>query len=493
MGRRKRILVVAGTALLGASGVWLGVGTTGRAADPLPPPPPPVQHFKSRPDLQPPTVSIQHSARGATKGYVFLAPKREAVQPGPMIIDDRGQVVWFDPLPTSGVTDFKVQRYHGKPVLTWWQGTVSMRGVGIAGGYHIMDSSYRLLKIVRSGHGLTGDIHEFKILPGDIALMTIYRKLPADLSELGGPSNGFLLEGIVQELSIPTGRVLFEWHSLPEVSLSESLLPVPEDEGTSKNPYDYFHINSADVDSDGNVLISARHTSAVYKLSRRTRKIIWRLGGKKSNFTFGPAAKFSWQHDVHRRPDGTITLFDNAAQEPTKGVQSRALRLRVNTSTHRATLVRAYRHRPALLSPSQGNAQFLANGNVFVGWGQNAYFTEYSAAGRVLLDGKFGNAAPNIDSYRAFRFPWVGTPTRKPEAVLKRPGDTRTVYVSWNGATQVARWVVLGGTDAAQLRVVATAAKRGFETAIPVHAPAAKLFVQALDADGGVLARASVH
>jgi hypothetical protein len=111
----------------------------------------------------------------------------------------------------------------------------------------------------------------------------------------------------------------------------------------------------------------------------------------------------------------------------------------------------------------------------------------------VLLDGKFGNAAPNIDSYRAFRFPWVGTPTRKPEAVLKRPGDTRTVYVSWNGATQVARWVVLGGADAAQLRVVATAAKRGFETAIPVHAPAAKLFVQALDADGGVLARASVH
>ena len=115
--------VWAGAVLAVMLGVWLGAETSrGRAAEPPPPPPPPVQHFKSRPDLQPPTVQVLHSAEGATKGYVFVAPKRGAVQPGPMIIDDRGQVVWFDPLPTSGVTDFKVQRYHGKPVLTWWQG-----------------------------------------------------------------------------------------------------------------------------------------------------------------------------------------------------------------------------------------------------------------------------------------------------------------------------------------------------------------------------------
>ena len=491
MGRHKwKWVALACATVLVATAV--GASARSRAADP-PPPPPPVQHFKSRPDLQPPTVTILHAARGTTKGYVFLAPKREAVQPGPMIIDDRGQVVWFDPLPTSGVTDFKLQHYDGKPVLTWWQGTVSMRGVGLAGGYHILDTSYRTLKVVRAGHGLTGDIHEFKLLPGNKALFTIYRKLPADLSELGGPSDGFVLEGIIQEVSIPTGRVLFEWHSLPEVALSEAYLPVPENEGTSKDPYDYFHVNSADVDSDGNFLISARHTSAIYKISRRTHKIVWRLGGKKSTFTFGPGARFSWQHDAHRRPDGTITLFDNAAQGLKKGVQSRALRLRVDLRTHRAALVRAYRHRPSLLSPSQGNAQFLPNGNIMVGWGQNAYFTEYSSAGRVLVDGKFGDAAPNIDSYRVFRFPWVGTPRTKPDAVAKRPDGTRTVFVSWNGATQVARWVVLGGADAVHLRVVAAAAKHGFETAIPVPTPAARLFVQAVDADGGVLARAAVR
>ena len=300
-----------------------------------------MQHFKSRPDLQPPTVSVLRPAQGTSRGYVFLAPKREAVQSGPMIIDDKGQVVWFEPLPTSGVTDFKVQRYEGKPVLTWWQGTVSMRGVGLAGGYHILDSSYRLLKIVRAGNRLTGDIHEFKLLPGGKALFTIYRKVPADLSEFGGPSDGFVLEGVVQELAVATGRVLFEWHSLPEVTPAESYFPVPENEGTSKDPYDYFHVNSADLDSDGNILISARHTSAIYKISRRTRKIVWRLGGKKSDFTLGPGAKFAWQHDAHRQPDGTITLFDNAAQAPTKGVQSKALRLRVDVRTHRATLVRA--------------------------------------------------------------------------------------------------------------------------------------------------------
>jgi hypothetical protein len=475
--------------------VWLGLDTSGsgRAAEPPPPPPPPVQHFKSRPDLQPPTVSVLRRAHGTARGFVFLAPKREAVQPGPMIVDDTGQVVWFEPLATSGVTDFKVQRYKGKPVLTWWQGTVSMRGVGLAGGYHIVDSSYRLIKIVRAGNGLTGDIHEFKLLPGGRALFTIYRKVPADLGELGGPSEGFVLEGVVQEISVATGRVIFEWHSLPEVSLAESYLPVPEKEGTSKDPYDYFHVNSADLDTDGNILVSARHTSAIYKINRRTGKIIWRLGGKKSNFTFGPGAKFSWQHDAHRRPDGTITLFDNAAQGPTKGVQSKALRLRVDLRTRRATLVRAYRHRPSLLSPSQGNAQFLPNGHVFVGWGQNAYFTEYSAAGRVLFDASFGDAAPNIDSYRVFRFAWVGTPRTKPAAVVKRPGGVRTVYVSWNGATQVAAWEVLAGSDARHLAPVATAAKQGFETAIPVGTLARTLVVVARDAEGTLLARVAVR
>ena len=316
--------------LLAALGVWLGLDTSGTSrAAPPPPPPPPVQHFKSRPDLQPPTVTILRPAQGTSRGYVFLAPKREAVQPGPMIIDDKGQVVWFNPLPTSGVTDFKVQRYRGKPVLTWWQGTAE-KGVGVEGGYHIVDSSYRLIKIVRAGNGLTGDIHEFKLLPGGIALMTIYRKVPADLSELNGYSDGYVLEGIVQELSVATGRVLFEWHSLPDVPLSESNLPVPENEGTKKDPYDYFHVNSAEIDSDGNLLVSARHTSAIYKINRRTRKIMWRLGGKTSDFTFGPGARFAWQHDARRRPDGTITLFDNAAQAPTKGVQSKALRLRVD-------------------------------------------------------------------------------------------------------------------------------------------------------------------
>jgi Arylsulfotransferase (ASST) len=468
-----------------ALALWLALdtGRSSRAAPPPPPPPPqPVQHFVSRPDLQPPKVTIRHRARGTSEGYVFIAPKRAAKQAGPMIIDERGQVVWFKPLPTSGVTDFKVQIYKGRPVLTWWQGTVSMRGVGLAGGYHILDTSYRLVKIVRSGHGLTGDIHEFRLLPGGIALMTIYRQLPADLSALGGPSDGFVLEGVVQELSIPTGRVLFEWHSLPAVALSESYLPVPENEGTSKDPWDYFHINSAEVDNDGNILISARHTSAIYKLSRRTHRIMWRLGGKKSNFTFGPGAHFAWQHDARRQPDGTITLFDNAAQQPKKGVQSRGLRLRVDLRTHRATVVRSYRHRPPLLSPSQGNMQVLADGHVFVGWGQNAYFTEYSPGGTMLFDGKFGGK--DVDSYRAFRFRWDAHPVTKPDAVLRG----RTVYVSWNGATQVVRWQVLAGS-----RVIATAARSGFETPIRVGAAAGGLLVRALDADAVVLATARVR
>src|SRR5581483_3965221 len=231
----------------------------------------------------------------------------------------------------------------------------------------------------------------------------------------------------------------------------------------------------------GNLLVSARHTSTVYEIRKSDGKILWRMGGKKSDFTFGPGARFAWQHDARRQADGTLTLFDNAAQSEQKGLQSRALVLRVDSAHHRVTLVRSYAHAPALLSTSQGDSQQLPNGDMFVGWGANPFFTEFSADGKVLLDGTFGTGD---DSYRAFRFDWVGTPATEPAIAV----DGQTVYVSWNGATQVARWQVVGGPDAQHLAPVVTAAKGGFETAIRLPSAPPFVAVRALAADGSVLA-----
>ena len=454
-------------------------------------PPPPTQHFRSRPDLKPPPVRVLTPARSTAPGYIFLGPKMKVVQAGPMILDNRGQVVWFKPLDTHGVADVKVQRYHGKPVITWWRGRAPM-GVG-SGYYVIYDDRYREIARVRAGHGYTGDIHEFVITPNDTALFTIYHRVPVDLTPIGGPKEGKIFDGIVQEVDIPTGKVLFEWHSWPEVGIKEAYAkPVPNPKkGNKAPPYDYVHLNSIDVEPNGNFLVSARNTRAVYEIDRKTKKILWRLGGKKSDFKVGPGASFAWQHDARRQPDGTITIFDNSAAPPVPPKVSRVLVLKVDERTKRATLVRSYKHPKRLLAPFEGSAQFLPNGNVFVDWGAIPHFTEFSRSGRILFDASFGKGKARIkgpnqdaDTYRAFRFVWHGRPTDRPAVAVA--GEK--LYVSWNGATEVAKWQLLSGKAADALKPGATVAKRGFETALPLAAASGGyVAARALDSNGRML------
>jgi Arylsulfotransferase (ASST) len=417
---------------------------------------PPYEHFRSRPDLKPPLVRILTPAHGVDPGYVFIAPKKHVAQAGPLILDNRGHVVWFHPLDTRGVTDFRVQRYRGQPVLTWWRGRPT-KGEG-DGNYAIVDSSYRPVARVRPANGLVGDIHEFLLTRRGSALMTIFHRVRRD--------GRLIFEGALQEVDIATHRVLFEWHSIDHVALDESYEQRPR---KTSIPYDYFHVNSIDVDTDGNLLVSARNTHAVYKIDRRTGSIIWRLGGKRSDFALGPGARFAWQHDARRLPDGTISLFDNEAA-PQVGKQSRAIVLRLDLRRKRAVLVRSLVHRPPLLAVDQGNAQFLPGGHFLVGWGHQPYVTEFDGRGRTIFDLRFGSGS---DSYRAYRFRWNGRPLDRPALAIHEG----IAYVSWNGATAVAAWQLLAGDG----QVLRTVPKRGFETAIPVPDGIDRLSVRAVD------------
>jgi arylsulfotransferase ASST len=431
-------------------------------------PEPAHQHFRSRPDLKPPPVRILTPAHETAPGYVFIAPKKNVAQAGPMILDDRGRLVWFRPLNTRGVTDFRVQAYRGRPVLTWWRGR-PIHGKG-DGNYAIVDSSYRPVARVRPGNGLVGDIHEFLITPRNTALMTIFHRVRV--------GDRTVFEGALQEVDIATRRVLFEWHSLGHVALDESYERPPRKQSL---PYDYFHVNSIDVDTDGDLLVSARNTHAVYKIDRRTGRIVWRLGGKRSDFELGPGTRFAWQHDARRRPDRTITLFDNEAA-PQAGPQSRGIVLRLDLRRRRATLVRSFVHEPRLLAATQGNMQLLPNGHYFVGWGARPYFTEYDATGRrVLFDARFGF---RDDSYRAYRFPWTGRPGGRPAIAV----SGRMAYVSWNGATEVAQWQLLAGESSHRLRPVRTVARADFESSLQIAPDAEWVAVRALARDGSVLA-----
>jgi arylsulfotransferase ASST len=431
----------------------------------------PYRHFVSRPDLKPPRVKMLVRTRYASPGYIFIAPKKKVEQGGPLILDNRGRVIWFLPVDRRGVTDFRVQHYRGKPVLTWWRGKSADNKR--LGRYSIYDSSYRLIKYVRPGNGLSGDMHEFKVTPRNTALMTLSHRVRVKSRNV--------LEGAFQEVDIRTGRVLFEWHSVGHVRLTESYYRLP------RNPdktYDYFHINTVEIDRDGNYLVSARNTHAIYKIDRRNGNIIWRLGGKRSDFELGAGVAFGWQHDVRRQKDGTLTMFDNEAA-PKLRKQSRGLVLRIDERRKTATVVHTFVHTPPLVSVDQGNMQKLPNGNFLVGWGHQPYVTEFGSHGKTLLDLRFGRSG--VDSYRAYRFRWVGRPRSKPAVAV----EGSTLYASWNGATEIRSWQLLGGPDKKKLRPLLAVPKTGFEAAIPLPADTPWVAVRALDRLGRSLARSA--
>jgi outer membrane protein assembly factor BamB len=423
-----------------------------------------VWAFRSRPDLNPPAVKVATEARDdIAPGYIFVAPEKGGTgKGGSMIIDDRGQVVWFYPLlgPYGRTMNFETQTYQGKDVLTWGQ---------TPGEYVIFDASYREIARFTAANGLNGDHHEFLISPQDTALITIYNAVSRDLTSVGGKEDSVAWQGIVQELDIETGEVLFEWRSIDHVALEETYVTPSEDHYPG---IDYFHLNSIDVESDNNLLISARETSAVYKIDRNSGEVIWRLGGKRSDFEMGPGTQFAFQHDARRLPDGTISIFDNGSLVFENGTpkaveESRAIVLELDEKQMRASLVREYTHPDKQYADAAGNMQVLPNGNVFVGWGRALAVSEFSNEGELLFDFRL---SPEHRSYRAFRFPWSGSPSDRPAAVAERTSENElAVYASWNGATEVAAWEVLAGPDPVQLESLGSILRNGFETAMLVQ------------------------
>jgi hypothetical protein len=432
-------------------------------------------YFRSRPDLKPPAVAVTTRARGLAAGHVFISPKLGRGQHGPMIVDDMGRPVWFHN--DLYALNFRVQNYRGEPVLTWWEGKAKPRPS--VGEYVILDTSYREIKRVQAGNGYKGNQHDFLITPQGTALLTVYDLVSWDLSPLGGPVAGRVIEGVAQEVDIETGEVLFEWHSLDHVGVEESYIKRYYSE-----QLDYFHINSIDVDDDENLLISARNTSAVYKIDRGSGKILWRLGGKASDFEMGEGTRTAYQHDARRQEDGTITIFDNGAG-PQVHPRSRGIVVELDEDNMRATLVRAYTHPDGVVSTSQGNMQVLPNGNVFIGWGSEPFVSEFSHEGELLFD---AHIPPGDDSYRSFRFPWKGQPTEAPAvAVDQKSDDELTLFASWNGATEVESWEVLAGAHPDQLEPLGAVPRNGFETAISARTAEPYVAVRAKDSSRRIL------
>ena len=419
---------------------------------------------------------------------VFGAKEIPGEQQGPMLVDDKGRVRWFQPL-TGGedAYDFRVSRYHGRPALTWWQGRAlagSGKGVGV-----IYDSDYQPRARVETATGADADIHEFRLTDRGTALMLVYQTgIPRDLRSLGGKKDGKVVDGVVEEIDLDTGKVVFEWHTLDHISLAESYEPLKR---LYLDSWDYVHLNSVDVDTDGNLLVSSRHTWTIYKIDRKTGEIIWRLGGKRSDFQISGDLRFAWQHDARAEPGGRIRIFDNAAAAKPVRPASRVITVEVDPQGKTASLVSSVEHPDKLSAGTQGNAQRLPGGHTFVGWGSQGRFSEFDERGQLLFDARVQGG---YDTYRAYREPWHGTPRGDPALALERRGGKTTAYVSWNGSTAVQRWQVLTGSSPDALRPTGGPVEwKGLETTVPVSDPDRYVAVRALDGDGKVIGRSQAE
>ncbi|HWY17355.1 MAG TPA: arylsulfotransferase family protein [Solirubrobacteraceae bacterium] len=442
------------------------------------------QHFHSAPSLQPPVLTVTANSPATAPGYVFTAPYSGPGPNGLEIFDGSGELVWFDPLPgETAATNLQVQQYAGRPVLTWWQGYIPPQGFG-QGEEMIYSSSYRQIGRVHAGNGYKADLHDFHITAQGTALLSVFDPIACNLSAVGGPSGGAVTDSVFQEIDLASGLVRREWHSLDHVGVSESYSP-PEGVTTAW-PYDFFHINSIDQQADGTTLISARNTWALYELNTTTGQVGLRVGGKRSDVKPLNGAATAFQHDATMQADGTVSVFDNGAV-PKVHPQSRAIVVSVDPHAHTDTLLARYEHSRGLSSGSQGSVQTLIpGGNVFVGWGSQPYFSEFSAAGQLLYDAHWHGS---YQSYRAYRLPWTGTPAAPPAIAAEAAGSSApvNVYASWNGATEVVAWRVLAGMSPSALAPVAGAAKSGFETTIATPGPEQYVAVQALNGAGAVI------
>ena len=425
---------------------------------------------------------------GSAAGGVLVTPRRMPRAPrgqnAAMVLSAAGKLVWYLPR-SERVYDLKAVRYRGRPHLALHIRTGRSDGV-----YEIRDRRYRVVERVQFGAPYRTDLHDLQMTHAGTAYVGAYRRLRVR-------GAGVVTEYVVREVAVDTGRVLFEWHSLDHVPLAASYLPRPR-----RGTWDYFHGNSIvpPAPGDPTVIVSSRNTSAVYGIDRATGKVRWTLGGKQDDFGVARGdTRFCAQHDARRLPDGDLTLFDNGGRGNTeRGCPkhaARVMRFRLDRARKTARLIGTLPSRRSggtgepLLPVGFGSAQTQPNGNTLVSWGTSGLVTDVAPDGRILFTLNLPNA-----SYRAAKASWTGAPAGRPALVARRRDGITEAWASWNGATRIARWRLLAGSDRHRLR--ATGAGVPFadlETKLRLARTPRFVAAQALDARGRELGRTAVR
>ncbi len=396
---------------------------------------------------------VKKRSSNASKGKILVGSKDS----GAGIYGPDGEPIWFLPGRTM---DFRVQRYQGKPVLTWYQAPTPGSGLKRP-AYIIANRNYKVIKKVYPGNGLNPDSHEFRLTPRGTALVTAYRNRQYNLSSFGFSSDVPLSESIAQEVDVKTGRLLWQWNSLAHVPVRDTYA---EKLRRPNSGFDYFHINTVTTTRDGNILISGRSTNAMYKINRKTGRVIWTLGGRSSDFKMGKGAFFSSQHDTEQIGSNLFSLFDNGASPVTTALrkQSRGLVLKLNFKKMTASVKRQFFNPAKPLATQQANMERVGGSRFFIGWGGVPLISEHSSSGQLLFDAEMQGIG---SFYRAYLQQWTGQPRGRVALVAQETAPDRTrLWASWNGDSQVRKWLVLAGGSPKSLKKVGYRKRDGFET-----------------------------
>ncbi|KAJ5628580.1 hypothetical protein N7490_010808 [Penicillium lividum] len=291
--------------------------------------------------------------------------------------------------------------------------------------------------------------------------------------------------GGFREIDVRSGETIFEWSCLDHIELHESYVPWLTKNATTQT-WDYVHLNSIDKNEDGDYLVSARFTDTIYKVSGKNGSIIWRLGGKRSDFTTD--FQFSRQHHARwlesNETHATISLLNNAA-DPDSQIADYSSGFIVALHTEqalrmRATLTAQYIRPDRQITNMRGSIQVLNDGN-----------SEFTASGDCVMDASF--TTDRFNTYRAYKYNFTGSqvepPTIKSLAYGVQPSTTVTVvYLSWDGATEVRSWNFYNNmTSSSHSSFVGNTPKLGFESMFIYNGYIESVWAEALDADGRVL------
>ncbi|KAI9933099.1 hypothetical protein ASPWEDRAFT_114453 [Aspergillus wentii DTO 134E9] len=468
----------------------------------------PHETFRSTPVLGLSVNYFEHHPFCDDGQYTFLTPRQGGTwNPGPVILDQNGHLVWTA-YPYFGPTyNLNVYQFKGKDYLTLWTGKDDVAGHG-EGLYYMLDSSYEKAYTISAANGHVADLNDFLITLEGTALFTVYDSKPIDLRAVDGVENGWIWDSLIQEVDIETGALLFEWRASDHLSLNEVVRPREDTGDEPARPWDAFHISSVDKDLRGNYLVSLRYTNSLVYIDWRTGNVIWKLGGKENMFTDlsgGTATNINWQNHARFADGGNaITLFDNASRGPGDAQNpSRGLYLGIDEGQMTVWVRNTYWSPRGISSQEHGSMQVLDSGNVLIGYGSAAAWTEFNGEGSVLCDVHFGPElnfnTGNLLSSRVFKQHWVGLPKTRPNIGL----SGYEAAVSWNGATEIATWVLQGsdqeyvnidGDDASTKNnkkyvFLASVPKSGFETIISIPTDAMSRYIRALalDSEGHVL------